>query len=45
MEVGASQSFQFFRQYTWLFESNGASSKCRRLFAPVLHYLISIIEL
>ena len=41
MGVGARQTFQFFRQVTWLLINNGALSKfkCR-----VLHYRISIIK-
>ena len=41
MVVGARQSFQFFRQKTWLLENNKALS---RFLYGVPPYLISIIK-
>ena len=42
MEVGARQSFQFFRQMTWFLGNYRVFSKFRY---QVLHNLISIIKL
>ena len=42
MGVGARQSFQFFRQTTWLLKNNRALSKFRY---RILHYLLIIIKL
>ena len=41
MVAGARQSFQFFRQKTWLLENNRALSK---FLHGVSHYLIGIIK-
>ena len=40
--VGACQSFQIFRQNTWLLENNRTLSK---FLQGILHYLISVIKL
>ena len=42
MEVGALQSFRFFRQNTWLLKNNRALSK---FLYGILNYFISITKL
>ena len=42
MVVGARQSFQFFRQSTWLPENNSVLSK---FLYEILRYLISITNI
>ena len=42
MVIGARQSFQFFRQITWLLENNSALYKLKY---QILYNLINIIKL
>ena len=45
MEVGACQSFQFFRQITWFLGNKRALFKFGLFKYWILHNLISIIKL